>query len=169
MTDATAAAPDLPTVLGSYVTEALQLRLGVDTSRSGVAPALTLEHLQDVRRRLDRVEELLTRGIRVRARAQRAAAAAQAAVDDAWDAAIRKVRAAPVQAGGEYSSARERHAEANLAVLDLRHAARRAHETAHHCEEAVEVIRVAHRGLDGVRGDALAVLRTLAFESHLER
>ncbi len=161
--------PDLPAVLAGYVGEVLALRLGVDTSQVGVAPALTMDHLLDVRRRLDRVEELLTQAIRVRAHAQRAATTAQVTAEDAWDTAIGQVRAAPVQPGGEYSSARERHATANLAVLDLRHAARRAAEQAHRCEEAVEVIRLAHRGLDGVRADALAVLRTLAFESHLER
>ncbi len=160
---------DIPTTLGGYVREALALRLAPDLPGVAATSVEVLAGLQHVRRCLDRVEELLGMTLRVRARAQRAAVVAQATADDAWDNAIGRVRSAPVKAGGEFTSARERHAEANLVILDLRHAARHAVELAHHCDEAVEIIRLAHRGLDGVRQDHLAILRALAFESHLER
>lgn len=159
---------DLVQVLTGYVREVLDLRMGAELPAT-VAPADALASLQDIRRRIDRAEELHSRAIRVRARAHRAAHAADAEADDAWDQAIKRVRGQPVTPGGEYASARERHAAANLDIIDLRHTARRARETAHHCDEALDVIRLAHRGLDGVRQDALAVLRTYAFESHLER
>jgi len=160
---------DFTTLLTGHVRETLDLRLGAELPHPQATPSEVLAGLQDIRRRIDRVEELLSQVMRARARAQRAATLAQAEADDAWDEAIRRVRSAPLQAGGEYSSARERHAEANLAILDRRHAARRAAELAHQCDEATDVIRLAHRGLDGVRQDCLAILRALAFESHLER
>jgi len=160
---------DLPQVLDLYIAQVRALRDLPVLPGPGHAPADVLEHLHEIRSRLDRVEELLSNTLRLRAAAQRNAVIASGEVDDAWDLAIRRLRAAPVQSGGEFTSARERHAEANLAVLDARHAARRAVQTAHRCEEAAEVIRLAHRGLDGARADILTVLRTLAFESHLER
>lgn len=160
---------EIISALAEFVRESLELRVLAEMPVTDSAPAEVLGSLRDVRRRLDRTEEILARAVRLKARAHRAATLANASADDAWDQAIRRTRAAPIQAGGEYSSARERHAEANLAILDLRHAARRATDLAHHCDEAVDVIRLAHRGLEGARQDTLAVLRAYAFESHLER
>lgn len=94
--------------------------------------------------------------------------------EDAWDRASQLVREQarniPVtRRSDEFLTGKERAADTNLAVLDQRIAARQAADLAHTCDEAVDVLRLSHRGLDGVRQDLLTILRTLAFESHLER
>ncbi len=155
--------------LDEHVAEVLAIRYGVDLPEVGTDPRTVLQSLQHTRRSLDRVEELLSRTVRIRARAQRMATHAGNVFDDAWDTAAQQRRTNPVVHGGEYSSARERTAEANLATLDLRVGARSTAELAHRCDEAVEVIRLAHRGLESVRQDHLAVLRALQFESSLDR
>jgi hypothetical protein len=160
---------ELGPVLDRFVAEALQLRMVSDLPVTAGTAAEAIAFLGTVRARLDRIEEMLSRVLRLRARAQRAHTVATAAADDAFDTAITRQRAAPVQSGGEFSSARERAALANLAVMDLLHAARRTALTAHMCDEAVDLIRLAYRGLDGLRTDTATLLRSLAFESHLER
>jgi len=155
--------------LAGWVQEALKLRMTADLPVVNTSPATALVFLGDVRARLDRVEELLGKAIRHRATARRAQATAQAQADDAFDTAITRHRAAPVQSGGDFLSARERTAAANLAVLDLLHQVRAIDRLVSTADEAVEVLRLTHRGLDGLRQDSQVVLRTLAFESTLER
>lgn len=159
---------DIEGLLTSYVTDALVLRMTMPLPADlGVTDVLAALH--ELRRRLDRTEELLSRAIRVRASLVRSATIATVAADDAWDQALLAHRNAPVQAGGEYSSAKERYAYANLDILDLRRTARAATALASRGDETVEVVRLCHRGLDGARNDLLATLRALAFESHLDR
>lgn len=156
-------------VLQRHVAEALATRYNAGLPEVGADPRTLLESLQHARRSLDRVEELLTQTMRLRAATQRVASHAGNEFDDAWDQAAVARKNAPVIHGGEFSSARERTAEANLATLDLRNTARRAGDLAHRCDEAVDLIRLAHRGLEGLRQDHLAILRHLQFESTLDR
>ncbi len=159
---------DIGPFLDDAVTEAIKLR--ADAGLAGTLDPVELSAtLRDVRGRQDRIEELLRNTMRLRARIQRAAQLKQHALDDATDTALHERRGAAVTPGGEFSSARERTAEANLVTIDLRFAARDAQQLAHRCDEAVEVLRLTHRGLDGVRQDVHALLRATAFESHLER
>lgn len=160
---------DVRAVLAGYITEALDLRFSGESLKPGASPAEVLDNLYGVRLRLDRIEELHARALRVKARAQRAATLATATADDAFDRAAQTRRTAPVIRGDEFSSARERTAEANLATLDERIAARQATDLAHHTDEAVDVIRLVHRGLDGVRHDLHTVLRAMTLETNLER
>lgn len=162
--------PDpVPAALDGYIREAIRLRMLAEVPPVTPDPAELQRHLLDARGRQDRVEELLRVALRVRARAQRASHAASAEAKEAFDAAIHRQRSTPVQTGGEFISAREREAEANLATIDLHRAARRAAELTHVCDEAVEVIRSTYWGLSGVREDIRELLRSTAFESHLER
>lgn len=160
---------DLDQFVSTMINEVLTLRTTVQWPSLEAGPSELLHFLLDIRKRQDRVEEIFSSVVRLRSRAQRVSSIADAVVEDAWDKAAVKRRGAGVQRGDEFSSARERHAEANLDVLDLRHAARQAAQQAQLADEAVDVIRLAHRGLDGVRQDVLTVLRALQFETHLER
>lgn len=160
--------PEMENRLLTSVSEALNLRQ-VEPPPVLAGPAELSAYLVDARGRLDRVEEHLSLALRIRATVQRSLANATATADDAWDVAITTRRSAPLVRGDEYSSARERYAEANLATLDARKAVRRLTDLASRCDEAVDVLRLCHRGLDGVRHDALTMFRALAFESHLER
>ncbi len=156
--------------LAAWVQEAMDLTYSAQVPDLSVAPISTAaEALTDIRRRMDRVQELFAKVMQLRASAHRNAIAAKALADDAWDSAAMKRRAAPVQRGEEFYSAREREAEANLASLAQIRAMREAAELHHRCDEAYEVIRLHHRGLERVRADILATLRSVQFESHLER
>lgn len=160
---------DVAAALVAITAEVLQLRFGVKLPVHPASPSAVLDALLDVRGRLDRIEELLTRVLRIAGIAQQNAAVATASVDDAWDRNIHRLRTAPTASGGDYSSARERYAEANLAVLDLRFEARAQTVTARHCETTLSVVRTAHRGLDTVRQDLRTWLDGLRFEAHLDR
>lgn len=156
-------------VVEKYIEEAQQLR-AVDTMPGTQAPPHQIhDYLLDVRRRLDRVEHILALATRARAVAKRTASQAAAAAEEAWDDAILKIRNNPVRRGDEYSSARERAAEANLACLSERRTAKAAADSLTYADELVDIVRLIHRGLDGVRQDTLALLRLVQFESHLER
>ncbi len=132
-------------------------------------PRQVHEHLLNVRQRLDRVEHLLSLSMRLRSLARRLAVKTAGEAQEDWDNAILRVRAQPTRQGGEFSSAKERYAEANLATLTAQRQARHAADVAQRADDAVEVIRLHHRALDAIRQDTLTVLRLLQFESHLER
>lgn len=155
--------------LTGMVAEALELRFSLKYPEPGASPAQLSETLLDSRRRCDRIEELYGKAIRLRGQARRTAAARTAEVDELWDHAVTANRRAPVRPGDEYATAKERHAEANLATLDQRRQARIAADVADFCDECADVLRLTHRGMDTVRQDLAALLRASAFESHLER
>lgn len=159
--------------LDSNLTEAIGLRFQGELPTFDADPAELVAALQDIRRRLDRVEELVARGLRLKGRADRLRALTTAQAEDAWDKKIdelRGTRRGPVSRDrDEYSSAKERYAEANLATLDLRAAARQANDTANQVSSHVELLKHLQRGLDGTRHDINTALRTLAFESTLDR
>ncbi len=155
--------------MAGYLHEAQALR-ALPEAPSVDATLLELHaYLLDVRRRQDRAEELLRLAIRLRGAVRRRSAGVADTAGDAWDRAAVRLRAAPVQSGDGFSSAKERAAEANLAVLDLRLAARTAATLVDLCDDAVEVIRIVYRGLDSVRFDVGQLLRTYLVESNLER
>lgn len=161
--------PDLVTMLEAQRREAVKLRFEVTPLPITATVPQVLASLLDVRQRLDRVEELLGQAVRVRAAVHRQRALDQAAADDDWDTAVTAARAAPVTRGDEYSSARERAAAANLSTMSARRTARRSVELAQRCDEAVDLIRLSHRGLGDIRQDHLAILRALQFETTLDR
>ncbi len=161
---------DVVTTLNTFITEVQLLRAELPPMPQVDAPPSDVhEFLLNVRRRLDRVEHLYSSAIRIRGRAHEAATAAGHEAQDDWDNAILRIRAAPVRRNDEYSSAKERSAEANLATMTTQRSHRAALALARTCDTAVDVLRLLHRGLDGVRQDALAILRHVQFESHLER
>ncbi len=161
--------PDLVDTLHGYLAEASLLRGESLVPNSGAAPIELQDHLLDVRRRLDRVEHLLATVVRLTARAERAATALKHEAADDWDEAALKTLSAPVRRGDEYTSAKERAAQANLATITAQRRAREATEAVSHCKEAETVLRLTHNGLNDTRHDTLALLRLLTFESHLER
>lgn len=166
-------ADDIRTTVEGYIAEALELRVGVEVPAPGSDPKHILESLLAARQRLDRVEELLHRALRIRHRIQRSLTVVRAQHDDARDAALtdaRQQRGGPVTRDtDQYSSAQERAAAANLATLELRRFLRQTEEVASYCDEAVDLLRLAHRGLEGVRMDHMTIVRSTQFESTLDR
>ncbi len=161
--------PDIKQNLISFIEEVFTLRFGAEGAKPGEGPSEVLARLLEIRNRIDRVEELLIRSLRVKARVHRLNASVQATVDDEWDQAVSATRSSPSLRGSDMVGPRERYAEANLTTLSSRREARKVADLASYADEAVDTIRVALRGLGDVRQDLNTVLRALQFESSLER
>jgi hypothetical protein len=158
---------DLPSALSRLVDDALRLRMGAQLPRLDASPRELSESLLAIRAGLDRMESLLSAALQLRSLAARQHTVLNIQVGDAWDeVAVRQRQSA---ARDEYSSAKERAAVTNLEVLDLRRVERDAHRRLDLCDEAVESIRLRHRGLQDVRADCLALIRMLQFEYSMER
>lgn len=146
-----------------WVEEALAIRAQSGSCVVPSDPVSGLDALVQVRASLDRLEEILSRATRARGRVLRATTHAKALADDRWDEIAKNTR------HQEFTATREKYADINLETLEERRTARAAEHLLSAVNEAYEIIRLAHRGLEGVRQDYLAMLRTLSFESHLER
>ncbi len=152
--------------------EAASLATGaptVDQLHTATPVSHLIQVLADIRRRMDRLDQLLANVSVVRGQVRRQSVAAKNEADDAWDEAAIRRRQQPVQRGDEFYSAREREAEANLATVGERRTARLAADTVSQIEEHYDTVRLFHRGLDRDRQDVHAMIRALSFESHLER
>jgi hypothetical protein len=157
--------------LERLIEEALRLRQSLPLPTIDQGPVEVLERLADVRTRLDRLEELLSIAVRIRGRLRASLKEANASVEDRWaefvSAPSRRPRAG--SDGWSGSAPRERYAEADLATLDQKRLQRRVEKASDHSNDAVDIIRQAHRGLDSTRLDLHLVLRAMSVESVLER
>lgn len=160
-------------VLG-WVKEAIDLRHGdagdpKGSIRGWGSAEDSIPEVQDlllrVRARSDRVDELLAKATQAKARAKRAQDEAAFSADRAIMEAT-KTRAAR---RAEFSSGREREAEAKLDAFEERRLAHQAGRLVSVTAEAYEVINQIHWQLDAIRKDLRAILHALQFESGLER
>jgi hypothetical protein len=155
--------------LNSFVTEALKLRFDVHMPSVGASPEQLSESLLDVRRRLDRVEDLVGRSVLLTAACRQGYLALKADADDDWDQALVRQRKTPVGHNDEFAAAKERYALATMDVLDKRRIERSARELADHAVAATEVLKLSLRGLSETRQDLLGLLRHIQFETTLDR
>lgn len=128
-------------------------------------PAQTVAALQEVRKRLDRVELILVTLVRVRGLAHTGMTAAQHKADDQWDAAAYKAQQGSQR---DYQGPRERYANFNLDSLPAQRERRDAEATYKEVDTAVEAVRIMHRGLDGIRSDLTTMLRAMSVQERLE-
>lgn len=158
-------------VLG-WVSEAIDLRHGAAGDPDGLlrdAPQETVEEVRAllvrVRARSDRVDELLSIATLARGRARRSKEEAAFAADEAL------MRATQVVASrrAEFSSGKEREADAKLAAFEERRVAYLRERLVSVTADAYEVINQIHWQLDAMRKDLRATLHSLQFESGLER
>lgn len=161
------AGPELPEVLDEFADECVQLRMGAALPEVDSATGDVFAALLDVRRRMDRVEELLSTVLKLRAMAARKHTALRISADDAWDDAAVRQRQQTVR--DEYSSAKERTAATNLAVLDMRRLERTSRVDLELCDGVVEQIRLRFRGLADLRQDLHSIIKLRQFESTLDR
>lgn len=155
--------------LTKVVSEVISLRYGASLPPTFSGAQQVLDSLVDVRRRLDRVEELLVYTIQIKGRAHSENELKKSQADQHWAEALRQGKRSPVMRGNEYEGPRERYAEADLATLNERREARQSQDLEDFANSCLDVIRTAHRGLDGLRQDHLAVLRAAQMENALER
>lgn len=146
-----------------WLAEVAELRQ-VQVPKPGAPPPEVYEALLTVRANLDRVETILSQAMTVRSGAE---LSARELADLAADKLDQQIKARSARAR-DYEAARERLAEANLDALAERHAARSAQKLADMAASIEARIRLAHRGLDGLRSDLLAALRYLPWESSLD-
>jgi len=156
----------------TWVTEALELRHGAAGDPDGPikgSPQETPVEIQNllrrVRTRSDRVDELLSKATLARGRARRAKEEAAFAADRALSEAAVQRAARRV----EFSSGKEREAEAKLDSFEERRIAHQGDRLVSVTQDAYEVISQVHWQLDGIRKDLRAQLHALQFESSLER
>jgi hypothetical protein len=162
---------DLEKQVVVWLEEALEARHGAYSDPEGPlstgsdeSPAEAVLFLRRIRQRADRVSELLSAATRAKARAQRAQANA------AWAANRRLHEATKEHASkrGDFSSGREREAEAQLDSFEERREAHQAARLVSVTTEVYDVIMQCHRQLEEMRRDVRATLNALHFQSTLE-
>ncbi len=156
----------------SWVSEALELRHGEAGDKEGRLrdadpedPDDMMKLLRRVRARADRVDGLLATATRARGRARRAKTEAEFVAANELDKATTN-RASRRQ---EFSSGREREAEAKLDTFEERRLAHQATRLVDITTEAYDVINQIHWQFDAMRKDLRASLHALQFEASLER
>lgn len=152
--------------LGNVIVEAEKLRFGV--SAGSPADSLTEVHdaLVHVRANQDRIEELLATLLRAQADVRREVIDRRSVVDDKWDQqATRK----SVGFGFDDAAPRERYAQYNQAIIDDRRALRRAEKLQGQVDLAVELLKLFHKGLEGVRWTLNTRLTAMSTATRLER
>lgn len=157
----------------AWVEEALELRHGAAEDPEGGldgvldvdTPVAAVHQLRRVVQRADRVDALLANATRARARAKRAEDAAKFQAARAYDEAAQQVGARRV----EFSTARERHADASLNSFEQQRIAHHAARTVSIASEAHEVINQVHWQLDTLRKELRAVLNAFQFEASMDR
>ena len=155
-----------------WVTEALDLRHGAAGDPKGKLseadpedPRDMMDLLRRVRARADRVDGLLAAATRARGRARRAKTEAEFVAANELDKATSN-RASRRQ---EFSSGREREAEAKLDTFEQRRLAHQAARLVDVTSEVHDVINQIHWQFDAMRKDLRASLHALQFEASLER
>lgn len=168
---------DLEQAILGWVEESLDLRHGVAGDPDGrlrdwtynpaLGPSAVSAQLIRVTQRSDRVDELLAKATRARARARRSRDEAEFTAEIAFDEATVKNKSR--RGFDSYESRDERKADAMLGSLNEKKAAHEAKRLVSVAEEAYDVITQIHWQLDAMRKDLRASLHALQFESSLDR
>lgn len=156
----------------AWVAEALDLRHGAAGDPKGRlrdspegSPAEVTDLLLRVRARSDRVDELLSKVTLARGRAKRSKEEAAFSADRALMEATQQRAARRV----EFSTGKEREADAKLDSFEERRIAHQGDRLVSVTQDAYEVINQVHWSLEAIRKDLRATLHALQFESSLER
>lgn len=155
--------------IAELLSEALSLRSDSSMPYSEASPQVVLNSLLDNRQRVDRLEGIYLQVIQIRARLSRRTSAVKAEAEDAWAEALSSMKSQGARNRDQYEGPRERYAEADLATLDLKRKARKAEELLNIAIEADDVIKTALRGLNEVIQDHRIWLRSLQFQTYLEK
>lgn len=157
-----------------WAEEALELRHGASNDPEGPlrfpsyeeGPQAFMQVLIRARARSDRIEELLSKATHVKASLVRKQLMAKFEAERAYDeAAVRRANTRTQ----EFSSSKERNAEATIDSLLQKRQAVLAERLTMVAQEATEVISQTHWGLNGFRTDLREVLHSFQHESGLER
>lgn len=116
----------------------------------------------DLTDRLTKLESLLSQAIRAKAALDRKVILARLEYQSKWDEAISGKNKRPTF--NDFSSGKEKAAEANLATFDLQKGLNAVEQDLSFANEAVEIARLHYYGLDKVRQDIQKRLASLQNE-----
>lgn len=142
---------ELQETLESHIKNTLSARFGFQIPSFTAGPVELHSALVEVQEVLTTVEQFLSDAIRAKAALDRREAHGRMVWQEAWDRAISTTNKKP--SFGDYTTGKEKAAEANLATLDEARSLRQTQETKSFADEAVEIIRLHYYGLDKVRQD----------------
>lgn len=156
----------MPADLASLVSEAFQLRSSCSLPAVDAGPQEVHESLLKVRAALDRVDEIYRQAILTRGRARRERTDADQELEVQWAQVSHRNRAKGIP---EWSSARERHSDVDLEVLEFRRKATAARHSLDRAQDAFDLVKLEHDALDAFRRDHHSILAALRTENALER
>ncbi len=142
---------ELQEKLTKYLEEAIALRFEFTNPEFGDGPVELHHSLVAIQTSLTGLEDYLSKSMRAKSMLERKLNSAKMKHQESWDTAIVKTLNRPTLS--EYSTGKERAAEANLATLTQAIALRQLEEVKSFADEAVEIIRLHYYGLDKVRQD----------------
>ena len=151
----------------SWLSEVAKLRKEASDAvpEHDASPGQVYHALLAVRGALDRVEEILAQAMAMRSGAEASAREKAELAADELDKEVSERRAR----ARDYEAAQERLADARLSSLGYARRARAAQKLADQAASIESRIRLAHRGLDSTRGDLIAALRHVSWESSVDR
>lgn len=139
------------------------------TAREQGTPDAYRQALVDVRTVQDSLEEYVSLAIVVKGTFSRATSAAQAVYDEAWATEVDRDRKTSVRQGHEMEGPRERYARHDVKVFSHLRDWRQSEQRLTLAQEVLDAAWLRYRAVNATREDLLAILRTYAFESSLER
>jgi hypothetical protein len=165
---------DMESAVMAWAREALELRQGAaddPEGRIGIVHIAeghraVLDMLIRVRRRSDRIDELLAKATQAKARAKRTQDQAKFEAAVAYDSATNENALHRTQ---EFVTGAERHADAALASISERRKAHQAERLVSITTEAHKLISDASWQLADIRKELREIIHAIQFESSLER
>lgn len=154
-------------VLSGLVGSAKSIRNTPSVPGPEADPGEVMDSLLNHRMCHDRLEEIYLKILHIRGGVHRKLKEAESSRDLEWAKALMVVKRTPARVD-EFVGPRERYAEADLSVLELKIRVRQLEDLSLAADEALESVRVMLRGIDSTRQDHITWLRTLQFQSHLE-
>lgn len=142
---------ELQKSLEEYIEKSLKLRFEFQIPEFASEGVELHRALVDVQSSLTSIEHFLSLATRAKATLDRKEAHSRMVWQEAWDRAISATNKKP--SFGDYTTGKEKAAEANLATLEEARSLRHVQEMQSFANEAVDVIRLNYYGLDKVRQD----------------
>jgi hypothetical protein len=142
---------ELQTSLESFIEQTLHTRFEFAVPDFGAGPVELHRALVEIQTALSTVERFLSDSVRAKASVDRREAHVRMVWQEAWDRAISATNKKP--SFGDYTTGKEKAAEANLATLNEARTLRSLQELQSFATEAVDVIRLHYYGLDKIRQD----------------
>jgi hypothetical protein len=142
---------ELQKKLESYLEKSIETRFEFSIPEFGTGPVELHRSLVEVQESLNILERYLSNSVRAKAKLDRDEARVKMVWQEAWDRAISATNKKP--SFGDYTTGKEKAAEANLATLTEARSLRQLQDMQSFANEAVEVIRLHYYGLDKIRQD----------------